>query len=140
MHYEPDLTNPHGPQIHPHLWGYEEWITNTPLYCGKRLVFTGDARTSLHCHKVKDETMLVTRGMVKVELVFPLERGEGSCVFRAPEKEVILTIGDSLHLPPDVYHRMTPIQGPAELIEFSTEHSDDDVERLEESSYLPDVR
>lgn len=48
----------------PKGWGYERWIANSPLYCGKELFIAKDRRLSLHYHKLKDETFFVISGSV----------------------------------------------------------------------------
>src|SRR5690349_4736676 len=49
--------------IHKKSWGYEEWITNSIHYCGKRLVFEKKGgKTSLHFHINKRETMWCLKG------------------------------------------------------------------------------
>ena len=46
-------------EIHPKGWGYEKWIVNNDLYCGKVLFFERGKKCSWHYHKVKDETFYV---------------------------------------------------------------------------------
>ena len=43
-------------EIHKKGWGYENWLVNTELYCGKILHFNHGKQCSLHYHKIKDET------------------------------------------------------------------------------------
>lgn len=108
------------------VWGTEEVIVNTPQYCGKILRFAEGHAGSLHYHCAKDECFLAVEGLVEVEIIPP-----GG----APPYFTMLSgwRGDALRLPPRTVHRVTPLDGPAVLIEFSTSHSDGDVERLEPS-------
>ena len=43
----------------PKGWGYEKWIVNSPLYCGKILWFCKDKKCSWHYHKKKDEVFYI---------------------------------------------------------------------------------
>ena len=105
-------------------WGWEEWIVNNELYCGKRLHFTKLWNTSLHFHKNKHETMYVERGtflIVVVDTTVGTEHGHN------------LKAGDSLVIPPLTPHRIIAMeldQGEAILVEFSTHHEDDDSYRV----------
>lgn len=103
-------------------WGREIWLCNTPLYCAKLLVITPGFQCSLHRHLVKDETF------------FMLE-GRYACAQFQDEAFQVLSPGTEFHVPPGRYHRFwVPKAFPqAVLLEISTQHSDDDVERLEES-------
>jgi len=109
-------------------WGEEEWIVND-VYCGKRLVLNAGWRSSIHCHKNKDETFYVTRGRMLVEV------GE------APDAlgERIMTSGDTLRLTPGTWHRFTGIE-ETEFFEFSTHHEDSDTYRASESGPVPAPR
>ena len=49
-------------KIVPKGWGFEKWIVNTELYCGKLLHFNMGKRCSWHYHKIKDETFYVQSG------------------------------------------------------------------------------
>ena len=51
-------------EIHPKGWGYEKWIVNNDLYCGKVLFFERGKKCSWHYHKVKDETFYVQSGEI----------------------------------------------------------------------------
>ena len=43
-------------------WGHELWIHNSPMYCGKLLVFNANKKFSMHYHKLKHETWYVNKG------------------------------------------------------------------------------
>jgi oxalate decarboxylase/phosphoglucose isomerase-like protein (cupin superfamily) len=113
------------------LWGVEDWIVNTPLYCGKVLVMHEGWQSSLHYHPIKDETMLCIDGCCVVE-VYP-QGIEGSKEFIAMRAED----RSALRLPPNTPHRfMTSMGNTCTLVEFSTTHSDEDVVRFENSKEL----
>lgn len=110
------------------LWGQEEWICNTPLYCGKILRIDPGYQCSLHMHPVKTETFYVDSGCVSLELILGKD-----C---APTF-IKLNPGDSYTLNPGTYHRFSSLDPRgSKVIEFSTEHSDDDVIRLEDSKEI----
>jgi mannose-6-phosphate isomerase-like protein (cupin superfamily) len=117
------------------LWGMEDWVVNTPSYCGKVLVMNEGWQSSLHYHPVKDETMLAISGACVVEVFLSVEkaiaREGGEYVLLAHDR------GSALRLPPTTPHRfMTTLGEGCTLVEFSTTHSDEDVVRLEDSQLL----
>lgn len=99
------------------VWGYEEWIINTPIYCGKKFLLRKGYQSSLHYHPEKDETFYVDKGKVLLEL-----NGE----------KITMNPGDSQRILPEQRHRFFGLEESI-IYEFSTHHSDDDVVRLEES-------
>jgi hypothetical protein len=128
-------------------WGWEEWIVNDELYCGKQLHFTVEnGRTSMHFHAIKRETMLVASGRFRVELLvtshlrgdkFALTIEEKSRLEEHGFVEILrfLEIGESIDIPPLTPHRIVcarvcPVDHEAILIEFSTHHRDDDSYRI----------
>ena len=48
-------------------WGYELWIENNDLYCGKHLHVLPSKRCSVHYHKNKKETFYVIKGELLLE-------------------------------------------------------------------------
>lgn len=113
-------------KIVPKVWGHEEWIINTDLYCGKKLVFKKGYRLSLHYHKVKDETFYVVQGKVLIELIQEEKR-----------TVKVMTPGDSVRIYPFVQHRITAFEN-SEVMEFSTRHMDEDSYRIEMSGKAPE--
>ncbi len=106
-------------KIVPKLWGHEEWIVNDSKYCGKKLVFKERGYAcSLHFHKIKDETFYISKGSVLVEL----EDGN-------KKWSRIMTPGDVQRILPGINHRIIALE-PAEVMEFSTYHRDDDSYRI----------
>ena len=55
-------------ETHEKVWGKEEWITNSPLYCGKILHLKKDFECSFHCHKKKTETFYILEGKVSMKV------------------------------------------------------------------------
>lgn len=112
----------------PKDWGYEIWFANDEArdYCGKELGFKLGWRCSLHRHPVKDEVFYVVQGRFLIE---SSKNEDGSDI-----QETEIGPGDRFHVPTGLWHRMTAIgavDGYARLIEVSTFHTDEDVERLE---------
>lgn len=142
----------------PKGWGYERWITNSELYCGKELFIAKDRRLSLHYHKLKDETFWVLSGEVYMHSYdspeldrFMLDWGE---VMKFPpvsvkvRKEVkfdgtpasmevhedkiriyMLREGDTMHIPVGLRHTLFALRD-TRIIEFSTQHFDEDSYRI----------
>lgn len=107
---------------HQKIWGHEEWIVNTPLYCGKFLYLKKGKRCSIHYHKKKDETFYVLSGKVLMEV-----NGE----------ERIMEKKDIQHIIPMTKHRFSGLKDSV-IIEFSTHHEERDSYRIEESGDVPE--
>ena len=90
-------------------WGEEHWIVNRQ-YAGKKMVLHKNHRSSLHYHKIKDETFYVIKGCVLLEL---------------NDKVKVLRPGDSILIKPNDKHRFTGLE-ESEIIEFSTHHYDEE--------------
>lgn len=104
-------------------WGWEEWIVNNDLYCGKRLHFEAvRGQTSLHFHVKKHETMYVESGNFNINVV---DTTTGTLITH------YLAQGDSLVIPPNTPHRICAMSVPSVLVEFSTHHEDSDSYRIE---------
>ena len=106
----------------PKGWGYEKWITNGPLYCGKILWFCKGKQCSWHYHEKKDEVFYVRTGRLKVYW------SNFDELERAYVKE--LKAGDKFHVTAGIRHRMFALED-TEMFEFSTEHFDKDSIRIE---------
>lgn len=98
-------------------WGTETVIANNERYCGKILNLKAGWQCSLHCHQIKDETFYLKSGVVAFEL-------DG--------RKFTMTPGDTIHVPPGIYHRFAGVVDSV-IIEVSTPHSDLDVFRAEQS-------
>ena len=109
-------------EIHPKGWGYEKWIVNNDLYCGKLLFFERGKKCSWHYHKIKDETFYVQSGELMVIY------GRDKDINKA--KIIIMKPGDKLHIPPGMIQQMQARKS-TELFEFSTQHFEDDSYRIE---------
>jgi mannose-6-phosphate isomerase-like protein (cupin superfamily) len=110
-------------------WGYEAWIANSPLYCGKLLHIKQGKKISWHYHDKKDETFFITegRGLLFYSKDDCMESGK----FNSSLAEFIeLNPGTTFHIPVGLRHR---IMAATDLyvIEVSTEHFDEDSIRLE---------
>lgn len=118
----------------PKGWGGEKWIVNNDKYCGKLLYFVKGKKCSLHYHKLKDETFYIQSGKIRLlysdNLEFFLEKSVEQYPFVGIGCfEIILTKGDSFHIPPGRVHQMIALED-AELFEFSTQHFDEDSYRI----------
>lgn len=105
-------------------WGYEDWLVNKDLYCGKLLFFKKGKRCSWHYHELKDETFYVHKG--SIELTF----GWDDDLYSLNTRKIVLEVGDTFHIPIGMRHRMKGIED-TELFEFSTQHFDEDSYRIE---------
>lgn len=109
-------------------WGWEEWIVNNDLYCGKRLHFDVlQGSTSLHFHSKKHETMYVESGNFNINVV-DTATGQ-SCTH-------YLKQGDSLVIPPNTPHKIIAMSAPSILVEFSTHHENSDSYRIAQGWYI----
>ncbi len=113
------------PEMHKKGWGYESWIVNNEKYCGKILHFYAGKRFSLHYHKIKDETFYVLSGRFKMILYDSLKDYEYK---NAIEGEICS--GNIIHIPPGRLHRLIALE-EGDIIEFSSQHFEDDSYRVE---------
>jgi len=103
------------------VWGWEDWIANTSLYCGKKMFLMKDYKCSYHYHELKDETFYIQSG--KMLLRF----GKDDDISKA--EEVTLVAGDSFYVPVGLRHQFQGIED-TEFFEFSTEHFEADSLRV----------
>ena len=110
-------------------WGYELWIENNELYCGKHLHVMPRKWCSVHYHKNKKETFYVINGELLLEYSYNLDKEFWEEKF-AHQK--VLKKGDSFTLEPMIAHRFTSndINCPCDFVEFSTHHEDSDSYRI----------
>lgn len=100
-------------------WGYELVWAETDRYVGKVLHINAGQKLSRQYHNKKDETFLVQRG------VMDLEVGQG------PEMKTIrMNELATFHCPPRTVHRMVAVTD-VDVVEVSTPELDD-VVRLED--------
>ena len=107
-------------KIVPKGWGFEKWIANSKLYCGKLLHVHKGKRCSMHMHLKKHETFYIVSGKLEVKLIY--KNGQKS--------NMILVEGEALTVPPGLMHQFIAIDNDAEFVEFSTEHFDSDSYRV----------
>jgi mannose-6-phosphate isomerase-like protein (cupin superfamily) len=101
-------------------WGHELWVHNSPLYCGKLLVFNANKKFSMHYHKLKHETWYVNKG----EFVYSwidLANGELHTKF--------IKVGDVVTIPQYHPHQLHALED-GEIFEVSTQHFDSDSYRI----------
>lgn len=102
------------------LWGTEIWKVNLQEanYCLKELIVIPNRTCSLHFHRDKSESFLVTSGRIMVEI---------------NNKEYELMNGDVVHIAKGTNHRFyipAHWHQTCHIDEVSNFHSDDDVVRL----------
>ncbi len=103
-------------------WGYEKWIINKSLYCGKLLFFNAGKKCSWHFHVKKDEVFYLQSGRMIVRYSESDDLSEA--------EELMLEPGMNFYIYPGLRHQMEAIED-SELYEFSTEHFDSDSYRLQ---------
>lgn len=97
-------------------WGWEDWIVNNELYCGKILHFKKGKRCSLHYHKKKTETFYILNGDIMLQL--------------GTLKPIFMGKGMTITIEKEVSHRITAITS-ANILEISTHHEESDSYRIE---------
>lgn len=100
------------------VWGKEIWLVNYPEYCGKLLLLDRNAESSYHRHKRKKETFAGIEGNAWLTV-------EGREYMLSPASEAVT-------IEPGEKHKFVGLT-KAVILEISTHHSDDDVERLSKS-------
>ena len=108
-------------KIVPKGWGYEKWIVNNKMYCGKLLFIEKNKRCSWHYHKIKDETFYLQSGLISLYF------GWDEDLSKAELK--VLEPGDKFYVPTGLKHQMIALED-SELFEFSTQHFDSDSIRI----------
>lgn len=108
-------------ECHQKGWGEEQWIANSLLCCGKKLILKKGKRCSIHYHKLKDETFYVQSGVVQLDLYDHGYPGDPTRLTMKP--------GDSIHISPLVPHQFFGVED-SEFFEFSTEHFEEDTYRF----------
>jgi len=104
----------------PKPWGHELIWALTDRYCGKVIAIDTGRRLSLQRHAVKDETVYVVSGLLRLHLED--DRGLMQVYDMGP--------GEARHVPTGRRHRFEALEA-VELIEVSTPELGD-VERLED--------
>ena len=101
-------------------WGQEIIWGETGDYVGKVICINRGHRLSRQYHKVKEETIMVIRGTLLLEV------GTGDEI-----ESFDLKRGDNFHVTPGLVHRFCAPYGDVEIVEVSTPHLDD-VVRIED--------
>jgi mannose-6-phosphate isomerase len=102
-------------------WGRERIWAETGRYVGKVITIKPGERLSLQAHRIKDESVLVLRGRLRLHI--GADRESISSVDLGP--------GEHRRIPTGQVHRFEALDDEVELIEVSTPELDD-VIRLED--------
>jgi mannose-6-phosphate isomerase-like protein (cupin superfamily) len=103
----------------PKPWGYELIFAKTQRYVGKILHIDRGESLSLQYHEIKEETLFVVAGELKLTIEVDGDR-----------RELTLRAGEAFHIAPRMIHRMEAIED-TDVAEVSTPELDD-VVRLED--------
>jgi mannose-6-phosphate isomerase-like protein (cupin superfamily) len=103
----------------PKPWGHELIFAKTGRYVGKILHVNKGECLSLQYHEMKEETLYVVAGELKLTIEYDGDR-----------REVVLRAGEAFHIPPRLIHRMEAVVD-TDVAEVSTPELDD-VVRLED--------
>jgi mannose-6-phosphate isomerase len=103
----------------PKPWGYELIWAKTGRYVGKILHINKGESLSLQYHEMKEETLYVVEGELKLTIEHDGDR-----------RELALRKGEAFHIPPRMIHRMLAVVD-TDVAEVSTTELDD-VVRLED--------
>jgi mannose-6-phosphate isomerase-like protein (cupin superfamily) len=103
----------------PKPWGYELIFAKTERYVGKILHINRGESLSLQYHEIKEETLYVVAGELKLTIEIDGDR-----------RELPLRAGEAFHIAPRMIHRMEAVED-TDVAEVSTPELDD-VVRLED--------
>lgn len=103
----------------PKPWGYELIFARTDRYVGKILHVSKGESLSLQYHEMKEETLFVVTGELRLTIEYKGDR-----------REFPLRAGEAFHIAPGVIHRMEAVRD-TDVAEVSTPELDD-VVRLED--------
>jgi mannose-6-phosphate isomerase-like protein (cupin superfamily) len=103
----------------PKPWGYELIFAHTERYVGKILHINQGETLSLQYHEMKEETLYVVDGELRLTIEHDGDR-----------RELSLRKGEAFHIPPRLIHRMEAVVD-TDVAEVSTTELDD-VVRLED--------
>ena len=103
----------------PKPWGYELIFAKTAKYVGKILHIRAGESLSLQYHEMKEETLYVVEGELKLTIESDGER-----------RVLPLRRGEAFHIPPRLIHRMEAVVD-TDVAEVSTTELDD-VVRIED--------
>ena len=103
----------------PKPWGYELIFAKTDRYVGKILHVNRGESLSLQFHEIKEETLFVVSGELRLTIEVDGDR-----------RELMLRTGEAFHIPPRMIHRMEAVED-TDVAEVSTPELDD-VVRLDD--------
>jgi mannose-6-phosphate isomerase-like protein (cupin superfamily) len=103
----------------PKPWGYELIYAKTNRYAGKILHINRGESLSLQFHEMKEETLYVVQGELRLTIEHEGDR-----------RELRLRKGEAFHIPPRMIHRMEAVVD-TDVAEVSTPELED-VVRLED--------
>lgn len=100
-------------------WGWEEWLVNLDLYCGKRIFNKGiwSSQGNFHFHPIKDETFYVLEGILQLDIGLEANGWVTSNLLR---------VGQVFRIQPTIRHKFRGYAGNCTFIEFSTKHRESD--------------
>ena len=108
-------------------WGSEDWLVNTELYCAKVLTINQHCGGSFHHHEKKDETFLCLSGQAML-LWGSTPHHVNINVSSLDSVELLL--GLFVRISPNTPHLLIGLSEiPAQILEVSTHHDDEDVVR-----------
>jgi mannose-6-phosphate isomerase-like protein (cupin superfamily) len=107
-------------------WGWELWWAHTDRYVGKILHIRAGEALSLQYHRVKDETIMVLSGRLRLE-----HFAEGD-----PPSSTELAPRQPFRITPGMRHRMTALED-TDLLEVSTTELDDVVRLADRYGRVP---
>ena len=107
--------------IHKKAWGYELWIVNHDLYCGKLLVFDEFKKFSMHYHLIKEESWYVAEGNFEYSWID---------TETASIKSTLIGEGDIVDLEVGQPHQLKALTQGATIFEVSTKHYEEDSYRI----------
>ena len=103
-------------------WGNERWMLNNDNLCMKILTIEFMKSCSMHFHMEKEEIFFIASGSILFDFIDP-ENGD--------IKTVTMYVGDTVHIPPGIPHRMTGAdEKGCVFVECSTRHKDEDSYRV----------
>jgi len=122
-------------EFHRKGWGYEKWMANCDMYCGKLLVVYHDLKCSVHYHRVKHETFYLQDGLILMRVweesaITDMEKHASNFFPLQRPNEFLMHPGDRLVLPPNTPHQFMGVDPKSTIIEISTQHFEDDSYRI----------
>lgn len=118
----------HDIQRVPKPWGYELIFAKTGRYVGKILHINRGESLSLQYHQVKEETLYVVSGELRLTIEYDGDR-----------RELPLRKGESFHIPPRLIHRMEAV-ADTDVAEVSTPELQDVVRLEDRYGRVPDSK